>query len=257
MWAESDLVVVIRPEASEKTDDWLTSAGPHYADQGLYLQPVVSRLHTVSIRTSDDRDYESVLRLLRDELQLPLIYGPSKYGANTYTGFWVGNAYLEPTGHRSDRPQTPPVHFHGLTFNPYSTAKSSSLELGQRGITHKEPSSWTPSDGQADLVFVEVTGLAADNLGFSVMEEADAEKANAERQANTGRLEAAGGGPLGVVGIQEVVVGDTPDRLEKWRRLREPPSAALQGAWNPGSGPLIRLTEDETPGIKAVTIRVR
>ncbi len=199
------------------------------------------------------------MRLLRDELQLPLIYGPSRYGSNTYTGFWVGNAYLEPTGHLWQGADPPPVRFFGLTFNPSSTAERSSLELDRRGLAHNKPSSWASPNEQARLVFVQITDLSSENLAVSLMEELEVEKVKEENQAANDRLQKNGGGSLGVVALEEVLVADTADRVEKWCRLLRDPRYVPESekAWNPVTGPLIRLTSDQAPGIKSVTLRVR
>ena len=80
-----------------------------------------------------------------------------------------------------------------------------------------------------------------------------------ERRARLRRqLVEAGGGPLGVVEIKELIIGatdlDTARRL--WQRLLNPTPASTSDTWQIGNGPAIRLVSDSENRVQTLVIRV-
>ena len=104
--------------------------------------PIVSRLHTLSIHVRSHAIHESMLTLLRDELQLPPTYEPVTIGKRKYAAVQVSNLVLEPCG---PYPEHNYLHtnfeamFYGLTFEPFDSAISCARHLDKRGILHSKP----------------------------------------------------------------------------------------------------------------------
>ena len=66
------------------------------------------------------------------------------------------------------------------------------------------------------------------------------------------------GGPLGVIAVDEIVVGASDLGLEKarWEALLSPTPRIAEGAWQLGDGPAIRLLADDRDRIRTLTLRV-
>ncbi len=72
-------------------------------------------------------------------------------------------------------------------------------------------------------------------------------------------FEEAGGGPLGLVGVAEVVLGATnPERArQRWQNLLAPLLPEERGYWQPASGPGIRIVPHDESTLLALVWRTR
>ena len=219
----------------------------------------VSQLHVISMHVQDHAAFDAVFLLLRDVLELPLVYGElSKPGNNArrcYAGFSVGNAYLEPCGpYKSDVPFSPdrPARWHGLTFSPATTIVDAAEELGRKGIAHSE----VMGRGETPrFVYVTNALLAGTRLAVSIWE---IQNTNDSVNLNFlhSSLQKAGGGALGVKGLQEVSI-QLPGKssLAEWRNLlsttnREGDVCLV------GNGPALRLVAGTDMQIESILLRV-
>ena len=80
-----------------------------------------------------------------------------------------------------------------------------------------------------------------------------------ERRARLrAQLVNSGGGPLGVVGVKEVIIGaiDVEAARRIWQKLLDPMPSATSNMWQIGSGPAVRLVPDKENRVQALLIRV-
>jgi hypothetical protein len=77
--------------------------------------------------------------------------------------------------------------------------------------------------------------------------------------ARRAALEEAGGGPLGLVGLAEVVLGATnPERArQRWQNLLAPLLPVERGFWQPADGPGIRIVPHDEDTMLALVLRTR
>jgi len=78
------------------------------------------------------------------------------------------------------------------------------------------------------------------------------------RAATAAELVRRSGGPLGLTGTREIVVGmhDLVAEAERWQRLLAPVQSDEPGHWKLGDGPAIRLVEAESDKILRVVWEV-
>jgi hypothetical protein len=79
-----------------------------------------------------------------------------------------------------------------------------------------------------------------------------------KRAADRERLRAAGGGPLGVESVKEVVAGvrDFDAARELWRRLYAPAVEKAEGSWEIEDGPALRLVRADRDSIQRLVLKV-
>lgn len=222
--------------------------------------PLVRQLQVVSIHVRDEAAFNAVFGLLREVLELPLLYGePAAAGSPArrhYAGFSVGNAYLEPCGPYSSDPPFPegrPMRFHGLTFTAADSLPACAEELTRGRI------SYSPLGGEAGspprFLVIKDPALVGPKLAVSLWQ-----ARNQEDQAGPARLgrvlREARGGALGVRRLAEVRIG-WPEGASrtKWQALCVP-AELNRGYCALGEGPALRLLPDEAPGIRAILLEV-
>lgn len=79
------------------------------------------------------------------------------------------------------------------------------------------------------------------------------------RRAGRMLLDERSGGPLGVDGVSEVVVGatDLDRKLEAWQALLDPVACAEPGLWHLGAGPSLRVVPHHSDCVLTLRVRVR
>ena len=221
--------------------------------------PVVAQVHVISIHVQDHAAFDRVFLFLRDTLQLPSVYGelskPGDKGQRLYSGFSVGNAYLEPCGpYASDAPFTPdrPGRFHGLTFSPGKSLAEVAKDLGDKSIPH---SGILGSGDTPRFVYLTDPLLTGKFQAVSIWE---IQNKNDRSNLNflSSSLQEAKGGVLGVKRVQEVRVG-YPDEanLAQWRSFLS--ACRHEGdVWFAGDGPALRLVPAKENQLESIVLQV-
>ena len=72
------------------------------------------------------------------------------------------------------------------------------------------------------------------------------------------QLNKAGGGPLGVIDVKEVIVGavDVNGARQLWQKLLDPTPSTGSNTWQIGDGPAVRLVAAKQNQAQALVIRV-
>jgi len=219
--------------------------------------PVFSRIHTVSIHVRDFQTFNSVFRLLNDDMKLPKKWGqewtPQTEAKRMYAGFWAGNMCIEPCGpyDTDEFEDDASAMFFAITFLPFESSQASAAELARRGLTH---------DGRKVYLSLTDPYLSGGNRGVCIMDVGpeDREKDNARHAELQTEFAAAKGGPLGLVGVEEILVRYTSDESRRrWVRLLEPARPNAENLWRLGDGPAIRLIKDSRTGMAGLVLKVR
>jgi hypothetical protein len=221
--------------------------------------PVVSQVHVVSVHVRDRAAFDAVFLFLRDDLQLPRVYGevsnPGNDTQRLYAGFSVGNAYLEPCGpYQSDPPYLPdqPARFVGLTFSPGASMEAEVKELRSRNLTFSGP--FGVGDGPL-YVYLSDPRLTGKMLSTSLWEIRNKEDRAHLRFLQTA-LEEAKGGALGVQQMAEVRIAYPEAVGSAWWSSLLQPARQVDEAWVLGSGPRLRIVPAKEPHIQSILLKV-
>jgi len=219
--------------------------------------PIFSRIHTVSIHVRDFQTFNRAFHFLSDDLKLPKKWGqewtPGAEAKRMYAGFWAGNICIEPCGpyDADDFESDARAMFFAITFLPWESSEASVRELDRRALTH---------NGQKVFLSVTDPHLSGGNRGVCIMDvgREDREKDNAQEAELQTEFAAAQGGPLGLMGVEEILVRYTGgEGRRRWERLLEPVRPEAENLWRLGDGPAIRLVKDSRTGLAGVVWKVR
>jgi catechol 2,3-dioxygenase-like lactoylglutathione lyase family enzyme len=227
-------------------------------------QPVVQHIDHIMIRADKP---EELYAFFVDTLRLPVAWPLAERGGVTSGGVGFGNVNVEAIKFPGQSGEPRPTHLVGFAFKPVALDEGLA-ELRRRGIAHGEPRPFvsTGPDGTRTISFTNVTlsqfsdadRPASATLHVFLSEYNPAYVDVGQRRARLRReLAARAGGPLGVLGVEEIVVGttdlDAANRL--YERLLEP-KTHVSGAWRIGDGPAIRLVPAEEDLVQRLVIGV-
>ncbi|HZS76427.1 MAG TPA: hypothetical protein VFA41_07420 [Ktedonobacteraceae bacterium] len=253
--------------------------------------PITKRVDHIMIRVVDTA-YEQLFSLFTETLQLPITWAVNNYIPSFKTGgVFAGNMSMEifASGSRStlDSPVPSQAQLYGIAFEPFSLANCKE-ELDKRGLTHTDllpvppaqrgtmGAMWTmvyltnllecnPSMAGGDITAPDASGLtplfdvAYPNGMIFYCEYTptfyDTTKGLLVRQVE---LNARQGGPLGLQGTQEIVIGvqDIESARENWQKFFAPTIPVRPDAWQVGDGPAIHLVPAEKDGLLRLVWKV-
>jgi hypothetical protein len=210
-------------------------------------------------------DAERAFRFLSADIGLPVAWPYSSYGMFASGAVSLGNANLELLRSGDAAPWfrgEQPARVQGIAFEPVGRADEAFLAaLDARGIRHT-PAMPFEGDGpeRARVVLwtnVMFLDFISDRAGaFACDYQIPGAPDRAERRR---ALEEVGGGPLGVVGLAEVVVGsaDPAAAIRRWERLLGPLRADAAGVWRPAEGSALRVIESAAERVERLVLAVR
>ncbi len=255
--------------------------------------PIVKRVDHIMIRVTESA-YDQLFSLLTETLQLPITWAINTYIPSFKTGgVFAGNISMEifQSGSRQtlSSPTPSQAQLYGIAFEPFSLSESLHT-LDSRAIPHTpllpvppgEPGTmgamWTllyvthllecyPSrnisatdtannkDGDLTPLFDQVypNGMiffCEYNAQFY-----DTTQGRLNRQAE---LRARLGGPLGLEGVREIIIGvkDVEIAQRNWQQLFAPIAPHSPGLWHIGDGPAIHLVPHAEDGLLALIWKV-
>ena len=227
--------------------------------------PPVRHIDHIMIRADDPGE---LYAFFTETLKLPVAWPLAVRGGVASGGVGFGNVNVEAIRFPSQTDRPAGTRLVGFAFAP-APLRESLAELDRRGITYAAPRPFvsTGPGGVSMTFFTNVTlrqfsdsDRPADATIHIFLSEYNPAYVDAEQRRARLRtqLAAAGGGPLGVTGVQEVVVGTTDvgaaDSL--WGMLLRPTPAAAPGVWKVGDGPAIRLVAARENGLQGLVVRV-
>lgn len=243
----------------------LTVGGSAIASQtrGAASQPI-RQIDHIMIRTGTPQE---LYAFFTETLELPVAWPITSPRAGVVTGgVGFGNVNVEAIqfpGQTDSRPR-----LVGFAFEPAGLEESLS-ELNSRGITSGErrPLTAVGPDGSRNTLWTNVTlpqfsdaDSPANATLHVFLTEYSPSYVNVEERRSRLRkqLFERSGGPLGVVDVNEVIIGATHLELTRrlWQRLLDPARPAMSNTWHVGNGPAIRLVSATENRIQTMVIRV-
>src|SRR5688572_24773514 len=225
--------------------------------------PPVRRIDHIMVRMDDPDKFYA---FLTKTLLLPVAWPLATRGGVTSGAVGVGNTNIEAIQFPGQKPSH--AKLVGLGFEPSPLAECLD-ELDRRGITYGEPRPFvvTEQDGRVKTLFTNVTLQQFSDADRPVnatihifLSEysptyVDVEKRRARLRKE---LQESGGGPLGITGVKEVIVGaaDLDEATRLWNKLLAPNSPSAPGVWPVGDGPAIRVVRAKENKLQGLIISV-
>lgn len=238
--------------------------GSESSSQTRATSQPIRQIDHIMIRTGDPRE---LYAFFAETLQLPIAWPMTSPRAGVMTGgVGFGNVNIEAIqvpGQTDSRPR-----LLGFAFEP-SSLDESLIELERRGLTSGErrPLVATGPDGSKRTLWTNVTlrqfsdsDIPGDAKIYIFLSEYSPAYVNVDerRERLRAQLLNSSGGPLGVIEVQEIVIGavDLEAARRLWQKLLDPTPPATSNTWQIGSGPAVRLVPADENRIQALLIRV-
>ena len=202
-------------------------------------------------------------------LQLPVAWPMvSPRPGVTTGGVGFGNVNVEAINFPEQKRRPSPAELLGFALEPASL-RESLAELDRRGISYGElrPLISTGQDGASNTLWTNVTlrqfsdsdGPSDASIHIFLSEYSPTYVDVEERRARLRKqLVESAGGPLGVDGLKEVVIGvtDVERASGLWQKLLDPTPSSGSNSWQVGRGPAIRLVRAEENTVRELIISV-
>ena len=225
----------------------------------------VQYIDHIMIRTDEP---ETLFAFFTEMLELPVAWLLADRNGVVSGGVGFGNVNIEAIKFPGQINEPAPTYFVGLALKPASLEQSLA-ELERRGIAYNAPRPFgiVGPDGASAISFTNVTlpeFSDADLPGQATIQVFLSEynptyvDAVARRARLRTELVAMRGGPLGLVRVQEIIIG-TPDLRSanrRWERMVAPTLSSERGLWRIGDGPAVRLVEAEQTVIQRLVLAV-
>jgi hypothetical protein len=207
-------------------------------------------------------DPERAFVHLTEKLQLPVAWPFSDHGAFASGGVSLGNLNLEVLRASENfvyGSLLTPARIRGIAVEPVSADDAFLAELDRRGLAHSPPMPFTPPGANNPTwTNIGIGVLAGTTSGvFACKYHFDT---GAPRAAARAELDSKDGGPLGLVGAAELVLGapDADDAIDRWTRLLDPLTPDEYGHWTfPDGGPDLRVVPAPEDGCERLVLALR
>lgn len=259
MWWVTPVLVTMAVATCGRNDTERAVASGATVDSVSALSPFLARVdHVLATSPNAEMQYN----FFRDTLGLAVAWPYKNYGDFASGGLSVGNTVLEFVTWKVPAGEILPSEWKSVAFEPVGNTEAAIAELAKRGISHAPPDVNQHKDaaGKAvvDWTNTLLTGLSPTEAVF-ICDYADRKRIDQVHKVARDELVKRHGGPLGVTGLKEIVVGvsDIAKAAAQWRSLVANREQASNGLFAFGDGPSIRLVQVEKPGITEAVISVR
>jgi hypothetical protein len=232
--------------------------------QGSSTTPIQYIDH-IMIRTDEPA---TLYAFFADTLQLPIAWPLADRNGVVSGGVGFGNVNIEAIKFPGQIDQPAPTHVVGLALKPLSLQQSLA-ELESRAIPYNIPRPFgtVGPDGVRAVSFTNVTlqefsdadlpGQATIQVFLSEYNPTYVDAIERRARLRNELLDRRGG-PLGLVRVEEVVIGnaDLGAANRAWQRLVAPMPESEQGLWRIGDGPAVRLVQAEKTAIQRLVLAV-
>jgi hypothetical protein len=224
----------------------------------------VQYIEHIMIRTDEP---EPLFAFFSETLQLPIAWQLDDRNGVVSGGVGFGNVNIEAIKFpgQSNEPATQLI---GLALKPASLDESLA-ELRRRRIAYNAPRPFVAlgPDGARTTSFTNVTlrefsdadlpGQATIQVFLSEYNPAYVDAVERRRRLRD-ELAAKKGGPLGLVSVQEVIIGTADLRAanRNWERLVAPTAPLGETLWRIGDGPAVRVVQAEQTMIQGLVLAV-
>lgn len=201
---------------------------------------------------------EALLDFLKDDLRLPEAWADQDYGVFATGAVSLGNVVFEvvrfPETDRAD-----PARFAGVALEPDGDTQGLLAWMSAQGVVHGTPERFPP-EGPAFFENTPLPGLIPGGANVFVCDYKERQLILEGRAESRALLEQREGGPLGLLGVEELLVESTdlPRSLRAW-------SAVVPGTRSEGEeilvefddGPRIRIRSGESDRFAGISLLVR
>ena len=222
-------------------------------------KPLVNKVEHFFVISEDP---ERLFKLFRDVLQLPVVWPYQRFGEFASGGLSLGNTVLEFLDFPFENEPRRRTKFKGIAFEPVVDADASVIELKKRGIAHGEPQPFKIQAGGQERVGwinIQLTDLPPSDAFVFLCDYKSRERVVETRSTASQEMVRRGGGPLGVLSLEEIVVGvrSVEEASGRWGRLLESRERGAAPVFALRSGPRIRLVRADAEGIQGIVVRVK
>lgn len=198
---------------------------------------------------------------LNKVFQLPVVWPFASYGAFSSGGVYFGNVAIE-LGQFGSLAATAPqaARFAGVAFEPQQATEASITTLDELHFSHGNPEPFMSyKDGQQFKLWtnVSINGVApADSRLFLCQYHVNTQPRLLAAQSELAKQQ---GGPLGLIGVKNIVVESSRPDVAKtnWQRLLAPVTEDGKGALVLSNGPGIMVRPGNQDALSALTLEVR
>jgi hypothetical protein len=199
---------------------------------------------------------EKLFHFLQEDLKLPVVWAFQDYGDFASGGLSLGNVVFEVARFGNPASVSTAV-FWGIAFEPYDDAQSVTNWLKEKKIPYSGPQRF-PTSG--DAIFWENVSLSAlmpDNASIFICDYKQREQVRQGRASATQILSQHEGGPLGIKGVDYLVLGsaDVKESINSWSSLIGPERVDAE-MLRFIEGPDIRIISSEHEGFLAIALSV-
>ena len=231
---------------------WLSGAGLY----GQRKTPVVRQVDHVLI---ESKDPQSLFSFFAETLQLPVAWPMNQNRSYSTGGVGAGNVNLELFAY-SGNASPARTRYYGIAFEPYPL-DDALRRLQFLSIPYDKPASVMSilPNGSNGVAWTTVVLPTLSKPGMSIfLSEYSPSflKVDVRRKQLGNRLMLNHGGPLGVRGVGEILIGSTTLKkdLAAWSLMIGKPTDS--GTLRPINGPAIRISADSADQIREITFRV-
>lgn len=225
--------------------------------QSLSAQPLVTGVDHFYVYSPAA---DSLLRFFEETFELPVAWPFAPQPGFSSGGLAVGNTIMEFARYPLEPGESRPTAFEGIVFEPVATADSVAADLERRGIPYWGPEVFRVTrDGVERVGWTLVGYEGLPPAGASIMVCDYADRASVDWRDEHADLAERGGGPLGLLAVEEIVVGvaDVPSAAQAWRAALMPEEDSASPVLTFPRGPAVRLVASSAPGVEGVILRVR
>ena len=187
-----------------------------------------------------------------------MVWPFTDYGGFASGGLSLGNVVFEVL-RPSNAPtiRTEEAVFWGVAFEPTGDASSAVSWMDERGLAHSPPRPG-PNATQVLWETVHVTDLLPNSARIFVCDYKAREQVRGGRTAASRQLMENGGGPLGITGVAELVIGHTAITagLETWSLFVGQARVGPQRLLAFSEGPNVRLVSSDVDGVREIVLTV-
>jgi hypothetical protein len=163
---------------------------------------------------------QELFNFLHEDFQLPIVWPFQDYGNFASGGLSLGNVVFEVV-RLENLESVSTAAFRGMAFEPYGDAQSAATWLKEQKILHSEPQRFPESGNPILWENIFLPTLISDNEAVFICDYKQREQVRQGRASASQILSQRGGGPLGVTGVEKLVVGsvDFKKSIDSWSLL--------------------------------------
>lgn len=224
----------------------------------LHCSSAMAQFDKVDIFFVDSPKAEELFNFFKATFRLPTVWDYQSYGPHVSSGgLTLGNVVIEfqKTEH------TAGTEFKGMTLQPLSSAENTVTMLDAANVKHDAimPSVFTLDNGLKDTTWeiVQLENLLPDNVEFLFCDYKHRNQIQKGRKDASDSLSLLRGGPLGILGVKDIVIACNNLSIYSNELLKLPGLKKENNSrFTFQSGPAMQLVNGDKTGIKKIVISV-